>query len=148
MDFDKLVGAVREQSGVASGDEARESLLGVLEAVGGHIGLGGAQELASQLPDPAAAALRRGAGRSPERTGGGGAPARPGTGPDLYAQVATRLGIDEQAAPDRVQGALRAIAHDIDQDRLDRVRSQLPADVSRMLIREDEGDTSRLHTGA
>ena len=58
------------------------------------------------------------------------------------------MGIDETAAPDRVQAALRAIARGIAQDRLDRVRSQLPDDVGRMLIREDEGDTSRLRTGA
>ena len=148
MDFDQLVGAVRTQSGGDSDHQARESLLAVLEVVGAHVGLGGAQELAAELPDPARQALRRGAGRSPEPTGAGGAPAQPGTGPQLYAQVAHRLGIDEAAAPDRVLGTLRAIAREIDQDRLDRIRSQLPGDVGRMLIHEDEGDTSRLRTGA
>lgn len=43
MDFDQLVGAVRGRSDVASDDEARDSLLAVLEVVGGHVGLGGAQ---------------------------------------------------------------------------------------------------------
>lgn len=148
MDFDQLVAIVRAQSGAASDDQARESLLAVLEVVGAHVGMGGAQELAAELPAPAAEALRRGAGPSPDPTSAGGAPAQPGTGPQLYAQVADRLGIDEATAPDRVQGALRAIARGIDQDRLDRVRSQLPDDVGRMLIHEDEGDTSRLRTGA
>lgn len=148
MDVDQLVRAVREASGAASEDDARDSLLAVLEVIGDHVGLGGAQELAAQLPAPAADALRRGAGPSPETTGGGGAPAQPGTGPELYARVAARLGVEHAVAADRVQAALRAIAGSIDQDRLDRVRSQLPEDVGRMLIREDEGDTSRLRTGA
>ncbi|HEV2770110.1 MAG TPA: DUF2267 domain-containing protein, partial [Solirubrobacteraceae bacterium] len=77
-----------------------------------------------------------------------GAPAQAGTGPELYAQVARRLGLEDDQAANRVQGALRALAGAVDEERLDRVRSQLPTDVGRMLQREDEGDTSQLHTGA
>jgi len=146
MDLDQLVTTVRGQSDLASDQEARESLLVVLEVVGAHVGRGGAEELAAGLPEDVAGALRTGAGVSSRP--GGGAPPQAGTGPQLYAQVARRLGLEEDQAANRVQGALRALAGAVDQERLDRVRSQLPTDVGRMLQREDEGDTSQLRTGA
>lgn len=146
MELDGLVATVRGQSDLASEQEARASLLAVLEVVGAHVGRGGAEELAAGLPQEAARALRAGAGVSPQP--GGGASPQAGTGPQLYAQVARRLGLEDDQGANRVQGALRALAGAVDQERLDRVRSQLPTDVGRMLQREDEGDTSQVRTGA
>lgn len=137
-DFRDLVQAVHDGSAAASGDEAERALLATLEALGAHLSAASAQDLASGLPDAAAGALR----------GGGGAAPQPGGGMQVYAEVARQLGTDETTAADRAQAALRALAGAVEQERLDRVRPQLPEDIARLLQREDEGDTSVLHTGA
>ncbi|HEV2770740.1 MAG TPA: hypothetical protein VGV40_11195, partial [Solirubrobacteraceae bacterium] len=56
MELDQLVATVRGQSDLASEEEARESLLAVLEVVGAHVGRGGAEELAAGLAQGAACA--------------------------------------------------------------------------------------------
>ncbi len=138
MELRELLDRVRDDSSTTTQEEAERAVLAVLQVVGGHLSDGAARELAEALPEPAAGALRHPGDRA----------AHPGTGPDLYAQVAQRLGLSDAAAADKVAGVLRAVAGGVDQERLDRVRAQLPADVARMLAREDEGDTSALRTGA
>jgi uncharacterized protein (DUF2267 family) len=138
VELEELLERVRDGSATTTREEAERAVLAVLQVVGAHLSDGAARELAEVLPEPAAGALRHPGDRV----------AHAGTGPELYAQVARRRGVSEAAAADEVVGVLRAVASGVDQERLDRVRAQLPADVARMLAREDEGDTSALHTGA
>ncbi len=138
MELRELLDTVRDDSSTTTEEEAERAVLAVLQVVGAHLSDGAARELAEALPEPAAGTLRHPGDRV----------AHAGTGPEVYAQVARRLGLSDAAAADKVVGVLRAVAGGVDQDRLDRVRAQLPADISRMLAREDEGDTSALHTGA
>ncbi len=138
MERDELLDRVRDGSSTTTREEAERAVLAVLQVVGAHLSDGAARELAEALPDPAAGTLRHPGDRA----------AHAGTGPEVYAQVARRLGLSDAAAADKVAGVLRAVAGGVDQERLDRVRAQLPADVARMLAREDEGDTSALRTGA
>ncbi len=137
MELEELLDRVRDGSSTTTREEAERAVLAVLQVVGAHLSDGAARELAEGLPEPAAGALRHPGDRV----------AHPGTGPDLYAQVARRRGVSEEAAAGEVVGVLRAVASGVDQERLDRVRAQLPADVARMLAREDEGDTSVVQTG-
>jgi len=135
---EELLDAVRDDSSTTTREEAERAVLAVLQVVGGHLSDGAARELAEALPEPAAGALRHPGDRV----------AHAGTGPEVYARVAQRLGVSDAAAADKVVGVLRAVAGAVDQERLDRVRAQLPADVARMLAREDEGDTAVRRTGA
>lgn len=138
MEFRELLDAVRDDSATTSEEEARRAVLAVLQVVGAHLSDGAARELAEELPEPAASTLRHPGDRI----------AHGGSGPVVYGEVARRLGVSEAVAADKVQGVLRAVAAGVDQERLDRVRVQLPLDLARMLLRQDEGDTSALHTGA
>ncbi len=138
MELRELLDTVRDDSSTTTEEEAERAVLAVLQVVGAHLSDGAARELAEALPEPAAGTLRHPGDRV----------AHAGTGPEVYAQVARRLGLSDAAAADKVAGVLRAVAGGVDQERLDRVRAQLPADVARMLAQEGEGDTSAVRTGA
>jgi uncharacterized protein (DUF2267 family) len=133
----ELTAAVRSQAGV-SDDEARAGLTATLEALGGRLAGGSVDELAAALPSDAADALRR--GRTPEP--------QPGSLTDIAERVGAATGGDATSGANLVQASLRAVAGAVDDDLLARIREQLPSDLMRMLQREDEGDTSRLQTGA
>jgi len=137
MTHEELVDAVRDQ---ATLDEARaeRALEASLESFGERLSAGAADELAAQLPERDAAALLRRAG---------GQAAAGGT-VDLAQRVAERAGVSMPDAANLVQATLRAITRAVDRERIDRIRAQLPADLSRLLQRADEGDTSQLRTGA
>jgi uncharacterized protein (DUF2267 family) len=137
MTDDELTAATAEQGGVGA-DEARAGLEATLEALGARLAGGSVDELASVLPAQAADALRRGRTPEPEQ----------GSLTDISERVGAATGTDATAGANLVQAALRAVAGAVDQERLDRIRDQLPSDLSRMLQRRDEGDTSAVHTGA
>jgi uncharacterized protein (DUF2267 family) len=137
MTHEELVDAVRDQ---ATLDEAHaeRALEASLESFGERLSAGAADELAAQLPERDAAALLRRAGG---RAAAGGTV-------DLAQRVAERAGVSTPDAANLVQATLRAITRAVDRERIDRIRAQLPADLSRLLQRADEGDTSQLRTGA
>jgi uncharacterized protein (DUF2267 family) len=133
----ELVEAVRRGSG-AGDDEAQAGLQATLEALGQRLPGASVDELAGVLPGDAADALGRGRTPEPEQ----------GSLSDIADDVAAATGTDATQAANLVQASLRAIADAVDQERLDRLRDQLPSDLARMLQRTDEGDTSAVHTGA
>jgi uncharacterized protein (DUF2267 family) len=132
-----LTAAVREQAGVSDG-EARAGLSATLEALGARLAGASVDELAAALPAEAADALRRGRTPQPEQ----------GSLTDISERVGAATGGDATSGANLVQASLRAVAGAVDEDLLARIREQLPSDLMRMLQREDEGDTSRLQTGA
>jgi uncharacterized protein (DUF2267 family) len=133
----ELTAAVRDQAGV-SDDEARAGLSATLEALGARLAGGSVDELAAALPAEAADALRRGRTPAPQQ----------GSLTDISERVGAATGGDATTGANLVQASLRAVAGAVDEDLLGRIREQLPSDLMRMLQREDEGDTSRLQTGA
>ena len=137
MTYQELVAAVRRQGGLEP-DAADEALAATLEILGERLSGGAAEVMAAQLPAPAAAALRR---RRTEE-------AHAWSLTDLAARVAAVIGVDAAQGANAVQAALRAVAESVDQERLDRVRDQLPSDVARLLQRQGEGDTGAVQTGA
>jgi uncharacterized protein (DUF2267 family) len=137
MTHEQLVAAVRGQADAVDAD-AERALLASLESFGERLSGGAAEQLAEQLPQPDAVALRRSAGGASE----------PGTSVEIASRIAERTGVSAADGAALLQATLRAVAGAVDQDRLDRVRAQLPADLSRMLQRTAEGDTAQLRTGA
>jgi uncharacterized protein (DUF2267 family) len=137
MTHEQLVTAMRAQGGVAD-SQAERGLEVSLESLGERLSGGAARQLAEQLPDRDASALRRRAD---------GAPQAGGT-VDVAARIAERAGISTADGAALLQATMRAIAEAVDQQRLDRVRAQLPADLSRLLQRTEPGDTSQVRTGA
>jgi uncharacterized protein (DUF2267 family) len=135
--YDELVEAVRGQAGV-DGAQAGTGLDAALEALGERLAGGAVDDLAAALPEGAAVALRRG------RT----AEAQPGSSTDLAERVGAATGTDATQGANLLQAALRAIAQNLDDGLLVRVRGQLPSDLARLLQRRDEGDEGAVHTGA
>jgi uncharacterized protein (DUF2267 family) len=133
MTHEQLVQAVQGRAGL---DEAQAER--ALEAFGERLSAGAADELAAQLPDRDADALRRSAGGQADAGGS----------VDLAQRVAGRAEVSTAEAANLLQAALRAITAAVDRDRIDRVQAQLPADLSRLLQQTAEGDTSQLRTGA
>jgi uncharacterized protein (DUF2267 family) len=137
MTDEQLINRVRDEGG-ASADEARAGLTATLEALGARLAGGSVDDLASDLPPDAAAALRR--GRTPT--------AEPASATHIAARVAAATDTDATQASNLVQAALRAVAAAVDRERVERIRDQLPSDLARLLQRTDAGDTSAVHTGA
>ena len=139
MDF---IETVRTQAGLADDAEAGRAAAAVLEALGGRIAGGNVQALAAELPAPLAAALRRGS--DGEAHAGGTMELADKTKELLDA------GEDEgvQGDPlDLVVAVMRGVADTVDREVVDKLGSQLPADLTQLLVAQEEGDTSELHTG-
>ncbi len=137
MDF---IETVRTQAGLADDAEAERAATAVLEALGGRIAAGNVQALAIELPAPLAAALRRGSDGE----------AHAGGTMELADKAKELLAADEDAPEvsadplDLVVAVLRGVATTADRAVVDKLSAQLPADLSQLLIAEDEGDTSEV----
>jgi uncharacterized protein (DUF2267 family) len=139
MAYDDLISAVRDNAGLDDAAHAERGLDLTLEELGRHLSQGAAQELATELPDRAAAAVRRHAAGQ----------AQGGSGEDLAAAVAERMVVGDLAeAQNIVQGALRAVATTVDRTTAANVAAQLPQDLRTLFLVEEEGDTSEVLTNA
>lgn len=104
---------MRRNSGADDPERALEAGLRVL---GERLG-GGADELAAQLPEPYGGTVR-----------GGGQPEADRVDDRAMAQaIAQRLGVEDAAALDVLQGTMRAVAEVADRELLKRLAAQLPA---------------------
>jgi len=138
MDF---IETVRTQAGLADAAEAERAAAAVLEALGGRIAAGNVQALSVELPTSLAAALRRGA--DGEAHAGGTAELAEATRAVLDADEGPGVGAD---ALDLVVAVMRGIVASVDRPVVEKLAAQLPADLSRLLIAEEEGDTSQTQT--
>ncbi len=134
MDF---IETVRTQAGLADEEQATAAAAAVLEALGGRIASGNVTALAVELPTPLATALRRGS--DGEAHQGGTA--------ELAAKAQGLLDAREEGpavdadALDLVVAVLRGVATTVDREVVDKLASQLPADLTQLLIPEEEDDT-------
>ncbi|MDQ3632346.1 MAG: DUF2267 domain-containing protein [Actinomycetota bacterium] len=137
-----LIETVRIQAGLADDAEAERAATAVLEALGGRIAAGNVQALAAELPAGLAAALRRGSDGE----------AHAGGTMELAAKTQEVLdaGEDEgvDADPlDLVAAVMRGLVTSVDREVVDKLGAQLPADLTQLLIAEEEGDTSERQAG-
>lgn len=141
MDF---IETVRTQAGLADDAEAERAATAVLEALGGRIAGGNVQALAVELPAPLAAALRRGS--DGEAHAGGTMELAEKTQEILAAREDDegKVGADPL---DLVVAVLRGVATTADRSVVDKLGEQLPADLTQLLIAEEQGDTSEVQTG-
>jgi uncharacterized protein (DUF2267 family) len=141
MDF---LETVRTQAGLADTEHAERAAAAVLEALGGRIAAGNVQALALELPPPLAAALRRGSDGE----------AHAGGTTELAGRTKELLAADEDAPDvgadplDLVVAVLRGLATTADRGVVDRLGEQLPADLTQLLIAQEEGDTSEAHANS
>lgn len=139
MDF---IETVRTQAGLADDAEAGRAAAAVLEALGGRIASGNVQALAAALPTPLAAALRRGS--DGEAHAGGTMELADRTKEILDAEEGEGVSADPL---DLVVAVLRGVADTVDREVVDKLSSQLPADLTQLLVAQEEGDTSEVQTG-
>ena len=134
MDF---IETVRTQAGLPDDDSAERGATAVLEALGGRIAGGNVAALAAGLPAPLAAALRKGSDGE----------AHAGGTLELVERTQSVLDEREDDAALEVDtmlvvvATLRGLATSADRDALDKVSSQLPADLTQLLIAEEEDET-------
>lgn len=140
MDF---IETVRTQAGLADDAEAERAATAVLEALGGRIAGGNVQALAVELPTPLAAALRRG---SDGEAHAGGTMELAEKTKEILAEREDepKIGADPL---DLVVAVLRGVATTADRSVVDKLGEQLPADLTQLLIAEEQGDTSEVQTG-
>lgn len=138
-----FIETVRTLAGLADDAEAERAATAVLEALGGRIAGGNVLALAAELPAPLAAALRRGSDGE----------AHAGGTMELADKTKEILGArDEEervdADPlDLVVAVMRGVATTVDRSVVDNLGEQLPADLTQLLIAEEQGDTSEVQTG-
>ncbi len=141
MDF---IETVRTQAGLPDDATAERAAAAVLEALGGRIAGGNVAALAVELPTPLATALRRGSDGE----------AHAGGTVELAAKAAAILtaGEDAPALPadplDLVVAVLRGIASTVPRGVVDKLSEQLPADLTQLLIAEEEGDHTEVHANS
>ncbi len=140
MDF---IETVRTQAGLADDAEAERAAVAVLEALGGRIAAGNVQALSVELPTTFASALRRGA--DGEAHAGGTAELAAATQAVLDAGEGPGVGAE---APDLVVAVMRGLVASVDRAIVDKLAAQLPADLSQLLVAEEEGDTSEVQSEA
>lgn len=139
----EFIETVRTLAGLADDAEAERAATAVLEALGGRIAGGNVLALAAELPAPLAAALRRGSDGE----------AHAGGTMELADKTKEILGArDEEervdADPlDLVVAVMRGVATTVDRSVVDNLGEQLPADLTQLLIAEEQGDTSEVQTG-
>lgn len=140
MDF---IETVRTQAGLADDAEAQRGAVAVLEALGGRIAAGNVQALASTLPAPFAAALRRGS--DGEAHAGGTMELADKTKELLDASEEEGVGADPL---DLVVAVMRGLVNTAPRDVIDKLGEQLPADLTQLLVAEEEGDTADVHANS
>lgn len=134
MDF---IETVRTQAGLADDAEAERAATAVLEALGGRIAAGNVQALSVDLPTPLAGALRRGS--DGEAHAGGTMELAEKTRQVLDAREDEGVGADPL---DLVVAVMRGLVSTVDRPVIDKLGEQLPADLTQLLVAEEEGDTS------
>jgi len=131
-----LIEVIRTQAGLTDDAEAERAATAVLEALGGRIAAGNVQALSVELPTNLAAALRRGADGQ----------AHAGGTTELAAATQAVLDAEEgegvDADPlDLVAAVMRGLVATVDREVIDKLGAQLPADLTQLLVAEEEGDT-------
>lgn len=140
MDF---IETVRTQAGLADDAEAERAATAVLEALGGRIAAGNVQALSVELPTNLATALRRGS--DGEAHAGGTAELAAKT--QVIVEAREDEGVDADPL-DLVAAVMRGLVATVDRGVIDKLGSQLPADLTQLLIPETEGDTSEVHANS
>ena len=137
MDQQQVVDRMRHEGGFDSPHQAEEALRAALGALADRVTAGAVAPIAERLPDAISGALRSAS-----------ADAAPGgTGADLGREVGRRIGADEAAGTNALAAALRTLATVVDDPgALTALRDQLPTDLNRLLLQEQEGDTSAVHS--
>ena len=140
MDFTETV---RTLAGLADDAEAERAATAVLEALGGRIAGGNVLALAAELPAPLAAALRRG---SDGEAHAGGTMELADKTKAILAERDEEERVDADPL-DLVVAVMRGVATTVDRSVVDNLGEQLPADLTQLLIAEEQGDTSEVQTG-
>ena len=140
MDFTETV---RTLAGLADDAEAERAATAVLEALGGRIAGGNVLALAAELPAPLAAALRRG---SDGEAHAGGTMELADKTKEILAERDEEERVDADPL-DLVVAVMRGVATTVDRSVVDNLGEQLPADLTQLLIAEEQGDTSEVQTG-
>ena len=140
MDFIETVCTL---AGLADDAEAERAATAVLEALGGRIAGGNVLALAAELPAPLAAALRRG---SDGEAHAGGTMELADKTKEILAERDEEERVDADPL-DLVVAVMRGVATTVDRSVVDNLGEQLPADLTQLLIAEEQGDTSEVQTG-
>jgi len=140
MDF---IETVRTQAGLADDAEAERAAAAVLEALGGRIASGNVRALSAELPTTLATALRRGA--DGEAHSGGTAELAEAT--QAVLDAGDGPGVDADPL-DLVVAVMRGLVSCVDRAVIDKLGAQLPADLTQLLIAEEEGDSSDVHANS
>lgn len=117
MKYDEFVATVRDRGEYPSRDEADQVAAAVLEVLAGRITPGEAEDLAAQLPDPLAEAVRR----------GGQGPAESYGVQDFCRRVADRTGAQPRTAEWDASAVLSTLADAVSGGELNQLLSQLPS---------------------
>jgi uncharacterized protein (DUF2267 family) len=131
-----LIEVIRTQTGLTDDAEAERAATAVLEALGGRIAAGNVQALSVELPTNLAAALRRGA--DGQAHAGGTIELAAATQAVLDAEEGE--GVDADPL-DLVAAVMRGLVATVDREVIDKLGAQLPADLTQLLVAEEEGDT-------
>lgn len=138
-----FIETVRTLAGLADDAEAERAATAVLEALGGRIAGGNVLALAAELPAPLAAALRRG---SDGEAHAGGTMELADKTKEILAERDEEERVDADPL-DLVVAVMRGVATTVDRSVVDNLGEQLPADLTQLLIAEEQGDTSEVQTG-
>ncbi len=141
MDF---IETVRTQAGLADDAEAQRAATAVLEALGGRIAAGNVQALSVELPTPLASALRRG---SDGEAHAGGTMELAAKTKEVLDGREDEEGVDADPL-DLVVAVMRGLVATVDRAVIDKLGEQLPADLTQLLVAEEEGDTSETHANS
>ncbi len=131
-----LIEVIRTQTGLTDDAEAERAATAVLEALGGRIAAGNVQALSVELPTNLAAALRRGA--DGQAHAGGTIELAAATQAVLDAEEGE--GVDADPL-DLVAAVMRGLVATVDREVIDKLGAQLPADLTQLLVAEEESDT-------
>jgi len=142
MDF---IETVRTQADLTDDAEAERAASAVLEALGGRIAAGNVQALSVELPANLAAALRRGA--DGQAHAGGTIELAAAAQGILDAGEGEGEGVDADPL-DLVAAVMRGLVAALDREVIDKLGAQLPADLTQLLVAEEEGDTAEVQTEA
>ena len=121
MDARTFYSAVAERS-MLSKEEAADLTRAVLETVAMRVSAGEVRDLARQLPEPLAEAIRRN-GKGPERF----------DLTELIRRVSKRTGLNEAETTAGVRAVLLTLREAVDRKEFNDFMSQLPAEFARLL---------------
>lgn len=117
MEYDKIVATIRERGQYQSAGEAEQVAKSVLQVLAGRIGPGEVLDLAEQLPQPLADALRSGTRDRAESYGV----------EEFCRRIAGRTGAGPQTAEWDASAVLSTVAEAVSGGELNQVLTQLPS---------------------